>query len=162
MVAESLLRSGPDVIPEEAFCEEDAIAASPPSVAETSGPNARADTGAKARTAATDAASQDPPAQVGAATGGGSRVEEEALSRGPEVAEAKAVSTHAEEPSRVAGATPSTHAGGFRARRARREPHGWGGPRVRWEDPNQLGAPLLFVLDDDDWQGDWDRLDEGL
>ena len=41
------------------------------------------------------------------------------------------------------------------------DPYQWGGPRLTWSDQNQPEAPPIFVLDDAEEQGYWDRLQSG-
>ncbi|CAD6265970.1 unnamed protein product [Miscanthus lutarioriparius] len=99
-----------------------------------------------------------PSTRVGAAAGGGSQAEE-AASREAETAEVEVVSVSSGEPSDVAEVTkPSRTEGPVALVRVGRDPYQWGSPRLTWSDRNQPGTPPVFVLDDAEEQGYWDRL----
>ncbi|XP_066353306.1 uncharacterized protein [Miscanthus floridulus] len=111
--------------------------------------------------AAEEAALEAPSTRVGAAAGGGSQAEE-AASREAETAEVEVVSVSSGEPSDVAEvAEPSRAEGPAALVRVGRDPYQCGGPRLTWSDRNQPGTPPVFVLDDAEEQGYWDRLQSG-
>jgi hypothetical protein len=80
----------------------------------------------------------------------------------PDVTEVKVVSVSSGEPSNLAEvAQPSRVEGPTALMWVEQDLYQWGGPRLTWSDQNQLEAPLVFMLDDIEEQGYWDKLQVG-
>jgi hypothetical protein len=95
---------------------------------------------------------------VGFAAGGGSQAEE-AASREPNVIGVEVVSVSSGEPSNLAEvAQPSRVEGSMALMQVGRDPYQWGGLRLTWSDQNLPEAPPVFMLDDVEEQGYWERL----
>jgi hypothetical protein len=87
----------------------------------------------------------------------------EAASHESDVIEVEMVSVSSGEPTDMAKVAQSSRVKGPAAlERVGCDPYQWGGLHLTWLDQNQLEAPPVFVLDDAEEQGYWDRLQAGF